>query len=240
MSNSEGKRKLSIITKVVIGIALCIGAGAAWTAWRTYNEYQNRKASFVNLRWIGLALANRESTYRSLPTSENMFENSPHPYSWRVAILPFIEQASLYNEYRFDEPWDSESNKKVLQQMPSVFRHPLAPKDTTTTSVVMSTGTGTAFPGNKPVKLSDITDGTSDTIFVVESKSNIPWTKPEDLKLSPDADFKSIGGFYSNCFFAVFGDGEVKCIQHSDGKDKIWAMFTANGTLGDRLSEFRN
>src|SRR4029434_7775701 len=50
---------------------------------------------------------------------------------WRIELLPYLEGATLYEAYRFDEPWDSEANKKILAQMPAVFRHPMEAKDST-------------------------------------------------------------------------------------------------------------
>src|SRR6185312_11489838 len=41
--------------------------------------------------------------------------------SWRVALLPYLEQVALYNQFHLDEPWDSEHNRKLLPQMPKVY-----------------------------------------------------------------------------------------------------------------------
>ncbi len=37
-------------------------------------------------------------------------------------MLPYIEEGNLYNEFRKDEPWDSEHNKKLIERMPETYR----------------------------------------------------------------------------------------------------------------------
>jgi beta-lactamase regulating signal transducer with metallopeptidase domain len=88
-----------------------------------------RMQSMNNMKQILLAFHNWADTYggRFPPPVLTTKDGKPcQPYSWRVAILPYIEQQALYNAYKFDEPWDSEANKKVLNAMPPIFRHPQA------------------------------------------------------------------------------------------------------------------
>ncbi len=77
-----------------------------------------------NLKQIMLALHNYESAYGHLPPAVFTDPNTGVARSWRVEILPFIDQGQLYSEYRKDEPWDSENNLKVLDRMPAIFRQP--------------------------------------------------------------------------------------------------------------------
>jgi beta-lactamase regulating signal transducer with metallopeptidase domain len=97
-----------------------------------------RAESMNNMKQIMLAFHNWADTYghhRFPPPVLTTKDGKPcQPYSWRVAILPYIEQHALYNEYKFDEPWDSEANKKVLEAMPPIFRHPLAKPGSTSSS----------------------------------------------------------------------------------------------------------
>ena len=88
-----------------------------------------------NMKQIMLALHNYYDAHGHFPPAVAIDKESGIRRSWRVEILPFIEGGALYQEYRKNEPWDSEANKNVLTQMPSVFRHPSEPGDSTTTSV---------------------------------------------------------------------------------------------------------
>ena len=53
------------------------------------------------------------------------------PHSWRVELLPQLGQQALYDQYRFDEPWDRAHNKQLLSKMPAVFRSPRDAADST-------------------------------------------------------------------------------------------------------------
>jgi hypothetical protein len=127
-----------------------------------------------------------------------------------VAILPFLEQSALYDEYRLTEPWDSEHNKKLLEQMPALFRSPTAPAGTTSAAYYVLVGEETVFPPEgKGVKISEIADGTSSTVLIVEAKRDTPWTKPEDIAYSSDEPLAQLGGFVEGKFAAAMADGSV-------------------------------
>src|SRR5204863_3386120 len=104
--------------------------------------------------------------------------------SWRVEILPFIEENELFKQFHLDEPWDSEHNKALIAHMPRVFQDPRRPPGDTTTFLA-PVGKGLAFEGDKPLKINSFTDGTSNTIFIVQANDDraVPWTKPDDLEV---------------------------------------------------------
>jgi hypothetical protein len=131
-------------------------------------------------------------------------------HSWRVLLLPFLENVALYKQYDFSQPWDGPTNRKVLEQMPSVYRDPLnGPTKGPFTHYAAIVGERAAFsdkgmrmPDAKTVplgttagqlRLTDFIDGTSNTIAVgpVGPERKIPWTKPEDVSAGPDL---SVGG----------------------------------------------
>ncbi|AMV32963.1 Regulatory protein BlaR1 [Pirellula sp. SH-Sr6A] len=196
-------------------------------------EAASRSNSSNNLKQIALGFYNYEGSFQKFPHSKLTATNSVYPYSWRVAILPYIEQQELYDLYRFDEPWDSENNKKLLAKMPSLFRHPSQPLDSTTTDYVVLVGEATIFQPNKPSKISDISDGTSATLLVVEAKSNIPWTKPEDIAFDPTGPLPKLGGFTDAGFNAARADGSVLFVEKSIDEAALRAMITPSG--GERI-----
>ena len=83
-----------------------------------------RVQSQNNLKQIALALHNYHSAYTHFPAQTVLGPDGKTVHSWRVAILPFLNQVDLYKQYQLSEPWDSESNLKVLSQMPPVYRDP--------------------------------------------------------------------------------------------------------------------
>jgi beta-lactamase regulating signal transducer with metallopeptidase domain len=196
---------------------------------------ERRSQGMNNLKHIALALHNYHDTYGNFPPPVLYSEDGKTPYSWRVAILPFIEGAELYNRYRFDEPWDSPNNRALLDEIPDVFRVPGSDSDPTHADYFALVGPMTLMgePG-KGTGLRDITDGTSNTIAIVEARRPIPWTKPEDIPFAYainnlNAPLPELGGFWTDGFQAAFGDGSVKHLKGSAAPEVLRALFTRNG-----------
>ena len=174
-----------------------------------------------NLTRLILAMHMYHDTYQHFPPAMLYGKDGKGkvPHSWRVALLPFLEQEKLYNEYQFDEPWDSPANKKVLEKMPSVFRHP-SDQDNSTHSAYFglignadeklpgSSRLPTLFSSKLGARMADITDGLSNTIALVEAKRDIPWTKPEDIAYV-EGELPKLGGYSGNGFNYARCDGTV-------------------------------
>ena len=119
--------------------------------------------------------------------------------------------------------------------MPDVFRYPSADSSTTDSSYYVLVGPGTAFEGTKGLKLEDFTDGTFNTILIVEAKQNIPWTKPADIAFDPQKPIPKLGGFDGDHFQVGGADGAIhrldqrldpqtfkNLIQRNDGHQVTW------------------
>ncbi len=175
-----------------------------------------------NLKQIGLALHNYHDTYNHFPPAVVIDRESGVSRSWRVEILPFIEGAQLYEQYQKDEPWDSEANQRVMEQMPPVFaplvmRTDVAPMDHHT-GILAIVGDGAGFAaegrqGEGGLSMRDFLDGTSNTIIVVESPDElVPWTKPDDLEVTLTGDEIDLGGLAGKEFNTIFCDGSVRML----------------------------
>lgn len=192
-----------------------------------------------NLKMLGLAFANFESTYRKLPGSKNYREGgigfkgprAKHPFSWRVAILPFVEQAELFQQYDFNEPWDSEKNLKLLDKMPDVFRSPHAPSDqkASETNYLGFEGAKSAMGDGGGVPLAEIKDGTSATVLLVETKRTVPWTKPEDFAFAEYADAKRAEPFDGLGLNCLMVDGAVLSLETPVDWELLGRMVTRDG-----------
>src|SRR4051794_34899444 len=160
---------------------------SALQAVEAAQEAGRRSLSANNLKQIALAAMVYEMSRKSVPSAGLVGNDGKTKHSWRVALLPYLEEKSLYDQYHFDEPWDSESNRKLIEKMPRVYRSPFADPKSTNASYFMPAGKGNIGDESTQTKLARIKDGTSNTIMFVEANRAIPWTKPEDIEIDADA-----------------------------------------------------
>ena len=185
-----------------------------------------RAQSMNNLKQLGLAFHNYHDVHKRFPPAVVMGPDGKTPHSWRIEVLPFLEQKKLYDQYRMTEPWDSPHNKELLQKMPAVFRDPSADPASTDSCYFALTSNGTVFSKEEGTQLRDITDGTSNTLLLVEAKREIPWTKPEDIPYDPEKKIPKLGGFQENIFLTVFCDGAARAIAQTIDEKVLRAMIT--------------
>jgi prepilin-type processing-associated H-X9-DG protein len=172
----------------------------------------SRVRSQNNLRQIALAMHNFSDNTGRMPPAA-IYDRSGKPLlSWRVIILPYIEQDALYKQFHLDEPWDSDHNKKLLAQIPPIYTT-AGPKGPPLTHYQGFHGKGAFFEGKTGIRFpADIPDGTSNTIMIVEAADAVPWTKPQDLPYDPDKPLPKLGGLSEGGFNAAFCDGSVHFI----------------------------
>jgi hypothetical protein len=133
-------------------------------------------------------------------------------YSWRVLILPFVDEDQLFREFRLKEPWDSPHNIRLLERMPRTFNgyKALSDKRPGHTYYRVFIGKGTAFGDPRGSRFEDF----SNTIMIVEAGEAVPWTKPEELVYAPNMPVPPLGGIARDgSFGAALGDGTVRFIR---------------------------
>ena len=180
-----------------------------------------------NLRQISLALLLYEQSQRSFPPAAISKDGKPL-LSWRVAILPYVGATSLCERFHLDEPWDSPHNLDVAKTMPSIFQSPDSPSDGKT-RVMLFTGKGAAFDGEKKIRMLDIRDGAAATILCVEAGADkaVPWTKPEDLPFDPANPSAALGNVSPQGLLAAFFDGHI--MQLKVDNQTLKALITPDG-----------
>jgi prepilin-type processing-associated H-X9-DG protein len=202
-------------------------------------EAARRAQCTNNLKQIALAMYNYESAHGQFPAAALYGADGSPLLSWRVVILPYLEQESLYRQFHLDEPWDSPHNKPLGDRMPSVFRCPseIIPNGLTTYVVVVdprSIFTGTP----QGVSLSNVNDGTANTLTVVETANPVPWSKPEDVSLASSAPALGMGSKHPGGFNASMADGSVRFIRSSPADpispQVLKALVTRDG--GERVA----
>jgi hypothetical protein len=262
-----GGGALLLVAGIVVGVVIAIN-NASNRAPREHNE-ENRpplpvgqvgaptdgtpgdfNQSKQHLKQLALAMNNYHSERNRFPGAAILSKDGKKTplLSWRVAILPQIEQQNLYNQFKLDEPWDSAHNKKLIALMPAIYRpirreHP----DGGHTYYQVFTGKVAPFGDGREPRLTDFRDGASNTFLIVEGDRPVVWTKPEDVEYdgpTPDelkdklkAEYKlkngqpvtKIGGMFANGFNAVMADGTPIRFDRQIPAWKIHAMITHQG-----------
>jgi hypothetical protein len=204
----------------------------------TIAEAARRQTSNNNLRQLSLALATYEGLNGEFPPAVIYSKDGRNRplYSWRVAILPYVEVGNLYGALHKDEPWDSPHNAMLLDQMPKVFRFDVA-KNTKGNSSQHETyyqaivGPGAAFDPAFPAGLKRVhfTDGMSSTIMLVEAKKAVPWSAPQDVTFDPKGPLPELGGLFDDGFHVALADGETKFIKRTISPATVKAAITRAG-----------
>jgi hypothetical protein len=166
----------------------------------------------------------------SLPPAYSTGEEGRPLLSWRVHILPYIEQKTLYDQFHLDEPWDSPHNKALIDRMPETYRGPGVSGEGMTAYLVPQ-GEATAFSGSKAVGFKDVRDGTSNTIMVVEAlpSNAVVWTKPDDWNVDEGVDPAFLIRERPAGFIAAFIDGSVRTFRKAINPEVLKALTTISG-----------
>jgi hypothetical protein len=198
---------------------------AARSAAARIQASADRMKGSNTLKQIGLAIHNYHDTHGEFPFKERAPAGLHPGLSWRVAILPFIEQDKLFGEFKLDEPWDSENNKKLIEKMPKLYAPPPGVKSKAGhTFLRMFDGPGTI---SRVTKLTDVWNGTSNTIMVVEAADSEIWTKPDELDYDPKKPIPKLGGHFEDGFHILFADGSTRFIKSPASEKELRAWITA-------------
>jgi hypothetical protein len=240
LKDAEPERKGARVELAVrVNADLATTAPAFAEAVQKVREAAARVQSSNNLKQMCLAMINYADSHQGRLPPQALFSKDGKPLlSWRVLILPYIEQEALYKEFHLDEPWDSEHNKKLLARMPRTFALPGKEKEAAAgqTYYLGFVGKGAFFEEKKALRYpADFPDGTSNTIMFVEAAEAVPWTKPEDLPFDPGKPLPKLGGRSPGGFLAALCDGSVRLVSSSISEKTLRAAITRNGgeVLGD-------
>jgi hypothetical protein len=206
-----------------------MSVGLLLPAVQKVREAALRTQDMNNLKQIGLAMYMHHDAYRRLPAAAICDKDGKPLLSWRVAILPFIEQPALYKQFKLDEPWDSEHNRKLIPLMPKIYAIPAAPPKPGETHYRVFVGKDAAFDLSKPARLpADFVDGTSNTILVAETADSVVWTKPDDINYDPQKPLPKLFQ-HGNVFLVLLGDGSVRAIPVTLSEKTLRAAITRAG-----------
>jgi hypothetical protein len=177
-----------------------------------------------NLRQIGLALHNCEAATKYFPPAEK------NGLSWRVHLLPYLDDAPLYQQFKLDEPWDSPHNLPLASRLPTVYRDPFTSGDPGGKTYYRAlVGPGTLLKSQEGARLSDAWDGTSNTLLIVEAAEPVIWSKPDELRYDPQGPLPAFRTSPRGEFRALFVDGSVQLLPAWNNDAALRAYITASG-----------
>ncbi len=226
-SNNNGKANAQMANVAVIGILISLLLPAVQAA----REAARRAQSINNLKEIMLAMHVHHDVHKTFPPRAIFNKEGKPMLSWRVQLLPHLEEQALYDQFHQDEPWDSEHNKKLIPMMPKVFQNPSGKMRPGMANYLAVCGKGLAFDGTKGLALNDFKDGTSRTIVIVEADDDraVTWTKPDDWQFDPKHPMAGLGNAHPNSFNVGFADGSVRTITKQMDPKMFHALLTIAG-----------
>ncbi len=191
----------------------------------------------ADLTAIGAAILSFRDDHGSYPPAYLIDDAGTPTVSWRVLLLPYLDEGDLYEQFDLTLPWDDPTNLALADQIPAVYQ------------AEGSSGTDTAYAGvagakhvfrsgateiDGGVAASAVTDGDSMTIGVgpVGAEVTIPWTAPDDIDVNEHDTFGDPSGFDGpgdEVTPLLFLDGVVRTYSDDLTSDELLSWASMSG-----------
>jgi len=206
---------------------------------RSSREPARRSQCKNHLKQIALALHNYHDVWKSFPPAYTVDGNGKPLHSWRVLLLPYLDGRKLYDSIDLTKPWDDPVNE-VARKTPSViYRCPSNLCPANHTCYVAIVGEDLAFSPEGPRSLSDFTDGTSQTVMVMELPldQTFEWMEPRDGDETTFLAFNSkTPNSHTGGIQVQLADGSVRFLSANTPPETRRALITISA--GDHVGEF--
>lgn len=214
-------------------VVLKLDAKRTTAAWKmVVQRTLQQTASLTSqqqLLQIILAIHNYHDVHGQFPPLAKGRDEQGRPLlSWRVHLLPFLDEAELYAQFRLDEPWDSAHNLPLIDKIPEVFFAPSVPLGHTV--LLAPAGENTIFGGTQPLTFRSVTDGLSNTAVLVAVAPDraVPWTAPEDYAFDPNDPAAGLARDAAGRFLMAAGDGSVQQVSGDRSAATLLHLFQMN------------
>lgn len=226
---------------LILGLTVLIGFNLLLPGFRAVRARSSLARCNINLIRIYQALQQYHFEHGSYPPAYTVDANGKPLLSWRVLILPQLNEQELYRQFKLSEPWDSPDNIALGTRMPAVFHcdsDPLLGVGEESSYFVV-VGPRTLFPGATAKSQSDIRDDPSQTLMLVECHgSKVHWARPLDvsvaaLKLGVNGASVSqdlrVRSEHPDAACVLCADGSIRRLSDLLLTDILVAMSTIDG-----------
>lgn len=233
ISRRDGNTWITLLVAVAIVVGvffllLPFVVDPRWAARRM--ESQNQ------LKVIGWAMHNYYDDYDMLPPAYVTDQNGEPLYSWRVLLLPYLEEKELYDQFHLDEPWSSEHNRSLIDKMPDVYESPFS-RDTPEIkgqtpyrAIVDADAQRTVLRPTTGRSFAEVTDGTSNTAMVIGDPVRlVEWTKPEDIDPLDLLALTPLAENDMHCILVLMSDATVVAINDENRSELIGMIYCDDG-----------
>jgi hypothetical protein len=237
-----------IILFVTLGVfgmmCVCCGPVLLLPAIQAAREAARRGVCGNNMRQIGMALQLYADANNTLPPAYVADASGQPLYSWRVLLLPYLEQSALFDQFDKEKAWDSPENMHVSETNVPVYRCPSSPGNSAEalTSYVLVTGPQALFDGTKRPTFDDIKDGVASTIMLIETRDlDIHWAEPRDVTFDEvlagfnQGERSGPGSYHPGGMNVLLSDGSMTFIADSIDPQVLRSLLTPAGeeVVGD-------
>jgi Protein of unknown function (DUF1559) len=224
--------RTAVLLLIASGLALAAPVPKDEVKLKPATDAQREEVK-TNLKILGLALHNFHDAMGYFPTDIVDAKTKKPLLSWRVALLPYFEEDDLYTQFKLDEPWDSKANLKLAEKLPKIYAPTRAKAKPGETFYRGFGGKGEfagLFEPGARVTMSHITDGTSNTIAVIDAGEPVVWTKPDtDIPNDPKAALPKLGAMIDDDYYCLMCDGSVRTVKRVTDEKVLRAMISRAG-----------
>jgi Protein of unknown function (DUF1559) len=181
---------------------------------RAAPAYSNRSVCQNNLCQLYWALKAYHKEYGVLPT--DIYDNQGHALlSWRVRLLPYLDETTIYEQFHLNEPWDSAHNNRLVEKLPPIYRCPSSQARMGVTPYVR-------LLGSMQVLLVEVDDDHA-----------VVWSKPGDVNYDPMTPTAGLAGYhFSDSLgrpggFVLFSDGKTRFVPAGIDPGLLRAFLSA-------------
>lgn len=179
----------ALITIIVVVVVILGCGGLLLTGGSKVRGAAARTIESNNMKQVILGAHNHASVNAELPPAEGRV-------SWRVHILPYVEQEGVYRQFNLNQDWNEGQNQQTASILIKTYVSPLDEPGTTQTHYRTFTGPGTIYDPKLmkgAVFPNYIADGVTNTIFAVDTAEMVPWPQPKEIAFEPNGSLPELG-----------------------------------------------